>query len=246
MTTATFSVSYSDDDYETNILSTSPNYPTARELDSSFQVEIRPSTESVLVFYGLSAIYDDFDISVSYSPLHVPLLKGTDYTFTVNVINNGEDYEGAITLLYVDGSLLSSKLTNINGDSVYVLRFTSIGTHSLTIKVYKTPTNEVYDEDFSYLVIEGAEITEEEGVSIFGETLLESALNLLPVAVIVLVPAGYGSEVGGTMGFIVGALIGLSICIGGGLLPVYYLYLIALALIMAFILVIRSGGGNKE
>lgn len=246
MTTATFSVLSDVSDYDTDIYPTDSDYPTARDLTGGYQVTLIPSSESILIYYGGEYVTDDFTFDTGYVPVDVPLIQNTNYYFYADVDNYGTGYEGAIVLFYVDGTLLSSKLTNTAGECEFTVRFTSVGNHTVTIEIYKDISTMIYDITTAYIVVSQPETTEEEETAIFGDSLFEVATNIIPLAICILLPAHYGGQRGGLMGYGLGGIVGVAIAVGSGYLPIYYVYLIALIIVMGFIFVIRSGGGKPE
>ena len=236
-------------DTTTTIVHLDTNDFIIRELSSGYELLANPSGTYLEVYYGLSPLADDFTVTVTRTPSTSPLEQGVDYDIAVNVKNNLINFQGAIVLYYVDDSLIQTSGTNSLGNSGIELQFSTTGYYTLRVKVLKDLiVGSVYDETFNYVVVESGEEepTEDENIYIFGDTLMEAVINIIPLAIIILLPANYGGTKGGLMGFGIGAVIGVAVAVSSNMIPIYYVYLLALLIIMGFIFVLRSGGGATK
>lgn len=235
------------EDTETDLEILGYNDLVYKEESSTFQVTIEKHFDgSQWVYYGQAPLMDYFTMTKSYSPIDVPLVQNKQYTFTYTFKNNGVAYSGGIVLIYVDDSLITSKITDSNGKAIVTMSFASIGYHTINIEFYKHAgtVNPTIEDETSYLVV-SAEPTETPDYDVIGDTIMNVMFNNLPVYIVVLLPAYSGGKRYGLVGWLGGFVLGIAMAVQATLLPVHFAYLLALVIIMGFVFVIR-GGGNTE
>lgn len=211
----------------------------AKEPTSQFQVNCQYTDEDFWIYYGLSALEQDWDITLSYIPSDSPLETYTNYQFSLTTTLNGYATQSTV-IGYFDDIQIFSVQTNTVGQYTFTSYTGIAGYHEILFKIYYNNIYR-YNESFSYFY-----------VSIDDEipdtpTMIPMITNLvtvfIPVMIIMGVPSIAFGKVGGSMGFMVGLAIGAFICSTAGFIPTYVMYLIILCVVGGIVLIFRSGGG---
>lgn len=209
----------------------------AREPNSPFQVNCHYTGYEIWVYSGLVAWKEEWDISISYTPVDTPPFTDTSYRFTATSLLN--DYPRKSTLIgYFDNVQFFSSSTNSIGQYQFTIQTSVSGYHELQIKLY---SNNIYryNETWNYVFItRGEEYPETETLLPISVGLI---LNYLPIFLV------YGSLIFGfselnfgIIGFIVAIILGTVICALSGLIPQYVVYLMVLAIVTATIYFMRK------
>lgn len=251
-TTTTLSVDSFDVDYELPITYFNYDDLVYREISSNFEFCCHTiDGKTSYIFYGMPSSSDFFSAEVSYLPNESPLYTHKTYTWSVIIYNNGAYYSNALVLFYVDDTLVSSKVTNVVGLVTQSLSFSSIGQHNLTINIFKyNHYDEAVLNDVSLLTLISSSATPTPPESVdyteVQNSIINVAVDMLPLMITLFAPAFTGAGVAGIIGFIAGMDIGVVIAVKSSLLPQYYIYFALLITVLAVVYGIRNVGGNNS
>ncbi|NIT57707.1 MAG: hypothetical protein GWN00_16195, partial [Aliifodinibius sp.] len=119
--------------------------------DSTFQSDYSGSTyDEWRVWYDLTAIERNYDITLTYSPSDDPLTTNTQYTFTATSTMNGLGLE-VINVIYWDGGQIATDYSETNGVYQFTLISSYGGLHNLTIAIWDgSPPTYQYSESWVY------------------------------------------------------------------------------------------------
>ena len=152
---------------------------------------------------------------------------------------NGVGHNGMIFSLYIDDIFNSNNTCGTLGQKYKTIIFTSLGEHHFDIILYHDGA-EVDTDLQPFTVIESGST----GWELQGEALYTAMLNLLPLIICIMLPAYFGGAKGGMVGYALGGIVGVAVAVSANLLPFYYVYLIGLMIVVAFVFVIRSTGSG--
>lgn len=247
----TIQVDSNEDDYETAIPVFATDDLVYRNMQSEYQSTLNLINEWNYIYYDLAVVIDDFVMTIDYIPDDSPLYLAETYEFTYTFLNGGTAYQGGIVLIYIDTTLVHTSVSDNNGEVNLDIIFQSIGNHSIRVRMFKTMLagSSSIDQTNNYIVIatgEEGEPYELDDITLFSDNLMKVVMELIPIAVCVLFPAYWLGKVGGISGFLGGMVIGTAIGVKASLIPVQYVYLIALTVVMGVVFAIRTGGMQRQ
>ncbi len=228
-----------DDEYETEEIPPQKSVIDyiAKEEISQFQVNCQYTGAQIWVYSGLAAMVQNWDITLTYSPIEVPLRTMTNYKFSLQTILN--TYPTKCTVMgYFDNVQIFSAQTNAIGQHSFYQLTSTTGYHVIQIKIYYDNVYR-YNESYEYVYISGVEDIPSAGVLL--PITIGAVLSYFPIFVIYGTLIFGFSEVAGFSGVILGIALATIICAIAGLIPIYAIYIMILAFVIAVVYYIRSG-----
>jgi len=216
-----------------------------KDFSSSYQtVEKYPAgsgTDDYRMYYDLTIMTAVYDMSFTIIPDETPKIVNKSYKMTMTSLANNVGFKSN-TILYFDGSQVSSKVTDSAGVRVITFLFGTEGIHTITVKIYQLGTSSLLHTD-SYSDIwslTGSETDDPDEAVLIPLTVAGISI-FMPIFFIVLVPMFALGEMAGKIGIMAGLIIGVTIGAMSGLLPMYTVFLMILVVVMAFVFLIRGG-----
>jgi hypothetical protein len=206
--------------------------------DPAAQYSISEDGTNIRVFYALSPISADYDLTLSYAPADVPLLDSASYVFTATGTQNGIGFKH-VHKLYVDSMIKATQETSDSGVAKFSCSFNA-AIHNITIEMYSTTGTYLYTESWQYAVVEDPTPDEDTFPGMIPDIVQLIAKGLPAMVVIMLPIMGLSriKDVPPIVSVMSGMTIGVVVATMAGLIPVYltFTYVLCLAIIMVYMM----------
>ena len=187
-----------------------------------------------------------WSIQVSFEPNDDPLIKNKPYLVTVSVLMENQPKSNVLLKVYDDISgqktLQFQGTTDQNGNYTFGATW-GVNNFTLYIDAYYDNVLVTSWQQTLYLTDQGytdIDITTPSSSNIILQKTIGDIISLLPALIMILVPTfAFYSVLQNIHGLIIGLTVGVIITSLAGLLPIYAIFLIALAVIAYFIYTIK-------